>query len=552
MLGFKRGQNLRPENYKNIIILGCIFIVAALLRLYELGKYAFSYDEAITFMNGGHKISRLAYLFGSFDLGLLVRHKDFLFFFEDFVYFWRKVFGESEAALRLTSVIFSLSSLYFLFILAKKVFDRRVAYVAVLLAAISPFSILYSQELRPYSAVSFLTLLVIYSLLKFTETVKIRYGIAYVIGNVINIYFHYMALLVLLACLLFQIFNIKKYKHIVKEIVVMHLLIAFLLLPLLLTCFANLRYIFHNAIGIEFSEFPIWAGKITFLQVLFTLKSFSIGYNSEFFSGLGLLSLAVCGLFFSVGVFKAFSKPKGQLLGVCFFIPIVTLFFLSKFKTCYVDRYLFSIFYFYILFIAVGLFRIRNRFLFIFFTVILISFNFYGLRNYYLYYLPKDEKQHIAVSIKPDIKGLTAALAANYYNGDRIVNTCKNTIFPLKAYIKHFTSDKGLIEEVNSGRAIFIKRGELFAFNYDKNHPDSILPTEYRLFDDLGRINRLWIIFSNFQFIDFDDYNYDIIEMVERRLSRVEYIKFNGAYLCLFEAREKSILPLSILNLEKK
>ncbi|MFA5272247.1 MAG: glycosyltransferase family 39 protein, partial [Candidatus Omnitrophota bacterium] len=447
MLGLKSNRNLKLDNYKNIIILGSIFIGAALLRLYGLGKYAFSYDEAITIMNGGHKISRTLYLFGAFDTELLVRYKDILmFFFEDFIYFWQRVFGGSETILRLTSVIFSLSSIYLLFVLAKEVFNRKVAYIAVLLAAISPFSILYSQELRPYSAVSFLTLLVIYSLLKFTETGKIRYGIVYVVGNVISIYFHYMSLLVLWACFLFQVFNIKKYKHIFKKIVIIYFLIASLLLPLLLTCFANARFIFNNFIDSEFSEFPIWAGKITFSQVLFTLKNFSIGYNTDFFSGLGLLSFAIYGLFFLTGVFKVFSNPRARLLGVCFFVPILTLFFLSKLKPCYVDRYLFSVFYLYILFIAVGLSRIKNRFLFTFLIVLLVSFNFCGLRNYYFYHLPTDEKQHIAVSIKPEIKGLTATLVANYDQGDGIVNTCKNTIFPLKAYIKHFTSDKNLID----------------------------------------------------------------------------------------------------------
>ena len=539
MLNFKNNQNLNLENYKNFIILGCIFIVAALLRLYGLGKYAFSYDEAVTIMNGGHNFSRTIYLFGAFDMGLLVRHKDiFMFFFEDFIYFWQKAFGGSETVLRLTSVLFSLSSLCLLFILAKKVFDRNVANIAVLLSAISPFSILYSQELRPYSAISFLTLLVIYSLLKFTETGRIKYGIVYVIGNVINIYFHYMSLLVLLACFLFQIFNIKKCKHIFKEIVAVYFLIVALLLPILLTCFANVRFIFSNYIDSEFSEFPIWAGKITFSQILFTLKNFSIGYNTDFFSGLGLLSFTICGLFFLSGIFKVFSKPRGQLLGICFLVPILTLFFLSKFKPCYVDRYLFTVFYLYILFIAVGLSRIKNRFLFTFLIVLLVCFNFCGLRNYYFYHLPADGKQHIAVSIKPDIKGLTATLMANYDQGDRIVNTCKNTIFPLKAYIKHLTLDKNLIDEVNSGRVIFTRKGRLLTFNYDKSYPDSILPIEYKPFDDLGRINSLWVIFSDWQFKTFDNRNYKIFRIIEQTLTCVECRKFNGAYLCLFQAKE--------------
>jgi mannosyltransferase len=72
---------------------------------------------------------------------------------------WLNLFGTSDVALRLLSVVIGTATIPLLYILARKLFtDHRIALVAAFLLAISPFHIYYSQEVRMYGLVTLLGL----------------------------------------------------------------------------------------------------------------------------------------------------------------------------------------------------------------------------------------------------------------------------------------------------------------------------------------------------------------------------------------------------------
>jgi len=76
---------------------------------------------------------------------------------------WLNLFGTSDVALRLLSVVIGTATIPLLYILARKLFtDHRIALVAAFLLAISPFHIYYSQEVRMYGLVTLLGLASIY------------------------------------------------------------------------------------------------------------------------------------------------------------------------------------------------------------------------------------------------------------------------------------------------------------------------------------------------------------------------------------------------------
>ncbi len=64
---------------------------------------------------------------------------------------WMTLFGESDLACRALSAVLSLSTLAAVYLVARKVFDRPAATLAVILQAVSPFDIHYAQEARMYS-----------------------------------------------------------------------------------------------------------------------------------------------------------------------------------------------------------------------------------------------------------------------------------------------------------------------------------------------------------------------------------------------------------------
>ncbi len=76
---------------------------------------------------------------------------------------WIAVAGKGQVALRLLSVAVGVAAIPLIYALAHKLFDdRRVALIAALLLALSPFHIYYSQEVRMYGLVTLLCLASVY------------------------------------------------------------------------------------------------------------------------------------------------------------------------------------------------------------------------------------------------------------------------------------------------------------------------------------------------------------------------------------------------------
>ncbi len=116
-------------------------------------------------------------------------------------------------------------------VLGKNLFGRKAGYLASLLLSISPFSIYYSQVVRPYTAIGFFTLLGAYSLLMILQNPerKYKYSIIYIISNVLNVYFHWIAILVLISLVIFLALKIRKHRHLTKPFILIHLIIIFLI-----------------------------------------------------------------------------------------------------------------------------------------------------------------------------------------------------------------------------------------------------------------------------------------------------------------------------------
>lgn len=68
---------------------------------------------------------------------------------------WIGVFGVSEASLRFPSLILSALTLPVVYLLAARLFSRRVAFVSLGLMAVNPYHIEYAQEARMYALLAF-------------------------------------------------------------------------------------------------------------------------------------------------------------------------------------------------------------------------------------------------------------------------------------------------------------------------------------------------------------------------------------------------------------
>ena len=133
--------------------LGLILILAAGLRVVNLGLRSVWYDEAFSLVLANR------------DPGTILEatahdyHPPLWYWL---LWLWEKIFGPDLITARFLSAAWGVATVAMIYLLAQKLFGSRTALLAALLAAISPFEILYSQEVRMYSFEAFLGVLLLY------------------------------------------------------------------------------------------------------------------------------------------------------------------------------------------------------------------------------------------------------------------------------------------------------------------------------------------------------------------------------------------------------
>ncbi|MBI5080113.1 MAG: glycosyltransferase family 39 protein, partial [Chloroflexi bacterium] len=89
---------------------------------------------------------------------------------------WMQLVGQSPFAARLLSVFIGTITVAALFTLARTLFSKRTALVAMLLAALSPFHVYYSQEARMYAPLALGCVLVVLFFVKVNRDWRLEFG----------------------------------------------------------------------------------------------------------------------------------------------------------------------------------------------------------------------------------------------------------------------------------------------------------------------------------------------------------------------------------------
>jgi len=191
------------------IIFSAIIFIASIMRFWNYWNWSFTHDELGAFV-------RLNYSSFSELIELGVQNQDtHPAFTQLFIFAWAKLFGLSEASIRLPFVLAGIGSVAVLFFLAKKWFGTTTAYFSSLSLALLEFPILYSQLARPYSFglfFSLLTALCWTNLLFGTGRRIYLKAICYGIATVLCMLTHYFAFFLALIVALTGFFVLKK-KH---------------------------------------------------------------------------------------------------------------------------------------------------------------------------------------------------------------------------------------------------------------------------------------------------------------------------------------------------
>lgn len=239
------------------------------------------------------------------------------------LWIWGHIFGFSETVVRLPSVILGTATVWLVFLLGNKLFNRRIGLITSLLLAIAPLHVYYSQEARMYALAAFSVVLSYYFLLGVIAERRWA-GLGYAVSLVAVLSSDYLAYFIIPAQIVY-LFWIKKFSRV---FLISLLTSAVVFLPWLKIFSAQLTTGMNKA-----STLPVWTAVVgSTLKDLFLipLKIF-FGRITVLNKGLYIMAAVFVGTIYG-GIFIVALKKFDQsskLLISWIFIPVVLAFLMS-------------------------------------------------------------------------------------------------------------------------------------------------------------------------------------------------------------------------------
>lgn len=285
------------------------------------------------------------------------------------IWIWTKLFGYSEVAVRIPSVIFGVLNIWIIYLIGKKLFSPNLGIIAALLICINPLHIYYSQEARMYALAALAVSINILFIVKLTKGEKLNL-IFLIASNLLVLASDYVAYFIFPAQFIFLL--VKK-KEIIKKWV-LALFGAVILGIWWVPIFFNQL----NTGAVASANLPAWkliVGAFDFKTLPLTFIKFIIGRISLTNKLLyGILMLPVTGLFAYLtfrGVRSAGELPK-KLLITWLVIPLFIATIISFAVPIYSYFRVLFVLPGFILLISVGILSFKNYFKSFFLTIVIL------------------------------------------------------------------------------------------------------------------------------------------------------------------------------------
>lgn len=384
--------------------------------------------------------------------------------------FWMRIFGQSPFAVRLLSVFAGLLTVVIIFELGRLLFSQRAAIVAMLMVAVMPFHIYYSQETRMYAPLALFCLM---SILFFVRAVQAemknsrqiwQHWLGFVLSSAAALYMQNLAVVFLLTLGLSTLPRPRIYaKMAIAGVIV---------LTLWLPWFVNL--------GSQFAKLQqaYWVTKPTLLTLLQTLLVYHTGeelLEVRLLLPVALFVAIVLPLMLIFQIVMARLKPKTNLVvwlvGLAFGTPFL-LFVISLFQPVYVQRALLPAALLYVigvswLLVEATMPNLIRLMLASLLTVTLLG----GLYAHYTF----------AQFPRPNFQSAIAFLENNVQSGDLVLHSNKLTFFPMHYYDRNL-SQSFLADPPGSGSdTLALPTQKVLGLYADHEIEMVVLPTTTRV-----------------------------------------------------------------------
>lgn len=209
-------------------------LLAWVVRLQQLTYHSLWFDEAMSVHWARSDVARIL------EVSMQLQEDRLPPAYYLLLHFWRQLFGEGELAVRLPSVFCGVLLVAVTYRLAAMLSGRRVAPLAMALAALNPFLVWYSQEARMYALAALLAGLGSWCFLRALQPTAARrrlfngWWLAYGLCAALGLYTHLYTGFVLPAHALYLAYLGRRGRHAWLPYAITTLAVALLYLPLAL------------------------------------------------------------------------------------------------------------------------------------------------------------------------------------------------------------------------------------------------------------------------------------------------------------------------------
>ena len=314
-----------PNQRQNIIESLILLVIAAVLRIWFLGK---------TDLGGDESFSLYVSLQSLPDIVRMLCQGDNPPLWEVLLHFWIKPFGISEVAIRSLSFIFSTLTIIPIYLLGEKYIHRFAGIAASLFYCFSTFSIYMAHECRVYSLIGFLTTS---SALLFISSIKTPKTYKFILLTLVNLmlmYGHYLSVWIIVMEFIIAL-GIKPVR---KKLWKPYLIHAAALILLFTPMFPVLFKRFMDS-GIN----GTWIEKTTSPEALYDFLWRMC--NVPITTVLAIIILVSAFITLITNIFKNKNQFGNiDILSLLWVVPLLVSFVLSYFTGFFLDRYFYFIF----------------------------------------------------------------------------------------------------------------------------------------------------------------------------------------------------------------
>ena len=380
-------------------------LLAFALRLYRLDFQSLRGDEAVSVIYSSQGWAVIVELLKKVDV-----HPPLYYSFLDF---WMPLVGKSEFSARFPSLSFGVLSLPLIYRFGRRLLGSQAGLLAALIMAINPFQVWFSQDARMYTLWVALVLSSSLVLLRALQEERGLLWIAYIVSMASAFYTHYYTIFILLFENIFFLLYRRRYRGLLGQWFAAQAAIGLLYLPWLALGLSQIR-----AYGGTGSSPDLWA------MLQGSIAAFSLGLTVD--PGVARVLVIFFSSLLLLGLWRAWREHRSAsvLLGLFILVPMVALFFLSRSRALFRERYLIAIAPAYYLAYANGLAIFKGRRGRRVFVGLGLSFivatSAYSLGNYF--FVPRYAKS-------PDWRSLATHMEASVQEGEIIIQNHRDQAF---------------------------------------------------------------------------------------------------------------------------